>query len=66
MSNSILIIDDEASVREVLHSVLKQEGYVVSEAKDGETGISVAQTCTQHPHVLRAGLSALTSFRNAV
>ncbi|MCB0368774.1 MAG: response regulator, partial [Bdellovibrionales bacterium] len=35
----ILIIDDEKPIREVLSASLKDEGYVVDTAKDGEEGL---------------------------
>lgn len=35
----ILIIDDEAPIRQVLSESLKDEGYVVETAQDGEAGI---------------------------
>ena len=35
MMGSILIVDDEASIRELLRFNLQKEGYVVSEAADG-------------------------------
>jgi len=38
MSSSILIIDDERSIRNVLRDILTNEGYVTDEAADGEEG----------------------------
>ena len=38
----ILVIDDEASVRENVVRFLRLEGYLPSEAEDGERGIQVA------------------------
>jgi DNA-binding NtrC family response regulator len=38
MSSSILIIDDERSIRNVLRDILTNEGYVIEEAADGEEG----------------------------
>lgn len=37
---SILIIDDEAAMRHLLHTILEDEGYSVDEAKDGKEGLS--------------------------
>ena len=37
----ILVIDDEQSVRRVLHDVLASEGYLVLEAADGLRGWTV-------------------------
>ena len=39
MPNSILIIDDEKSIRSVLKDILQNEGYKVDEAADGEEGL---------------------------
>jgi CheY-like chemotaxis protein len=40
----ILVIDDEASVRALVRQVLEEEGYLVSEAADGEEGLSQLQS----------------------
>jgi two-component system, NtrC family, nitrogen regulation response regulator NtrX len=40
----ILIIDDEASVREVLKDILSDEGYEVLEAPDGIEGLRIMKT----------------------
>ncbi|MGQ9615896.1 MAG: response regulator [Spirochaetota bacterium] len=37
----ILIIDDNAPVREILKSALKDKGYTVYEAKNGEEGLAI-------------------------
>ena len=34
-SNSILVVDDELSMRDFLEVLLSKEGYKVSEAKNG-------------------------------
>ncbi len=39
-SGSVLIIDDEPSIRESLQTVLEMEGYRVETANDGEEGLS--------------------------
>jgi len=38
MSSTILIIDDERSIRNVLKDILTNEGYTIDEAADGEEG----------------------------
>jgi DNA-binding response OmpR family regulator len=38
---SVLVVDDDPTVREVVVSYLKAEGYVVHEAGDGETALSL-------------------------
>jgi DNA-binding response OmpR family regulator len=37
----VLVVDDDATVREVVLSYLRAEGYDVSEAADGETALSM-------------------------
>lgn len=39
----ILVIEDEADLRDVLKTNLGKEGYVVVAAKDGETGLKLAR-----------------------
>lgn len=41
MANSILIIDDEKSIRGTLKEILEYEKYVVDEAEDGIKGLSL-------------------------
>ncbi|MFM9021748.1 MAG: response regulator, partial [Sediminibacterium sp.] len=43
---SILIIDDEKSIRNVLRDILQHEGYQVEEAADGEQGMKLFQSKT--------------------
>jgi len=38
---SILVVDDESDVRQVLRCVLESEGYCVSEAEDGEQALQL-------------------------
>ena len=42
--NRILLIDDEQTYRQTISNVLRQAGYSVFEAGDGEKGIEIAQT----------------------
>ena len=37
----ILIIDDEASIRESLETLLSLEGYIIDTAPDGEAGLQI-------------------------
>ena len=41
-SGSVLIIDDEAAIRESLHTLLEIEGYDVESAATGEEGLARA------------------------
>ncbi|MFE5321349.1 response regulator transcription factor [Paenibacillus sp. NPDC056579] len=45
-SATILIIDDEPEIREIVHIFLKNEGYRVLEAEEGERGLALLQTET--------------------
>jgi len=40
MKSEILIVDDDASHRQMLFAVLSEEGYQVTEASDGEQAVS--------------------------
>ena len=46
----ILLIDDEPAIRNVLKISLESVGYVISEATDGRTGISLVSEF--HPHLI--------------
>src|SRR5450631_3190601 len=41
VAHRILIIDDEAGIRESLETLLSLEGYVVESANDGEAGLQL-------------------------
>jgi two-component system cell cycle sensor histidine kinase/response regulator CckA len=42
-NRTILIVEDEAVIRDVLQIVLKRMGHVVLEARDGEEGLTVSR-----------------------
>ena len=44
MNASILIVDDDADIRETLSSVLLDEGYLVETAKNGKEAIKASET----------------------
>jgi two-component system chemotaxis response regulator CheY len=46
MSKSILIVDDSASIRQMLGFTLRSAGYEVDEAVDGRDGLGKAQRKT--------------------
>ncbi|HYX53875.1 MAG TPA: sigma-54 dependent transcriptional regulator [Candidatus Limnocylindrales bacterium] len=69
-TGSILIIDDEAAIRESLETLLEFEGYVVHSAETGEEGLS---KIGEHPYDLvlldfalpdRNGLEILADIRD--
>lgn len=43
MSNSILVIDDEQDIRVLIKYNLEKEGFIVTEADNGATGIEMAK-----------------------
>ncbi|MDO8513723.1 MAG: response regulator [bacterium] len=47
---SILIVDDDLTLREMYVERLKMEGFTVDSAKDGEEAIEKAKT--EHPNVI--------------
>ena len=44
MAIKILVVDDEADIRDVLKITLEAEGYEVTEAENGEEGLKAVQT----------------------
>jgi DNA-binding response OmpR family regulator len=66
----ILLVEDDASVREVIHQALKQERHVVELAPDGEEGLTRLQ-CNEYDAIVldwqlpkMAGLDVLKRFRD--
>ena len=43
-SETVLLVEDEESVRELVRETLKSKGYVVMEAADGVSGMKVAES----------------------
>lgn len=46
----ILVVDDDFSIVNIIETALKQAGYEVLTAHDGETACHMANTC--HPHLI--------------
>ena len=44
---SILVVDDDFSLRTILNDSLKEAGYTVEIAKDGDVAITDAETPTE-------------------
>jgi DNA-binding response OmpR family regulator len=56
MSERILIIDDDPAVHEVSGACLEREGYIVSSATEGETGLALSAARTPALVILDLGL----------
>lgn len=50
IKNTILIIEDEISIRHALRDKFKREGFTVFQAKDGAEGLK--QALKVHPHII--------------
>lgn len=55
MSKKVLVVDDDAQIREALRKVLQAEGYEVALAADGQEGIEQFQRVS--PHLLLLDLN---------
>jgi len=51
-SETVLLVEDEASVRELVRDTLAARGYKVLEASDGENGLRVAANYSGHIDIL--------------
>jgi|SRR5579859_5842525 len=49
---TVLLVEDEESVRELVRVTLASRGYQVLEAENGESGLRLAETCKQHIDIL--------------
>ncbi len=49
---TVLLVEDEESVRELVRETLSMRGYRVLEAENGEDGLRLAETCKQHIDIL--------------
>jgi DNA-binding response OmpR family regulator len=56
MSDRILIIDDDPAVHEVSGACLERDGYIVSSATEGETGLALTAARTPALVILDLGL----------
>ncbi len=65
MSNTILIIEDDASIRRVVEGYLQQAGYQVFTAFDGMTGLALAQQIKPNLLVLDLMLPGLDGLEIA-
>lgn len=49
---TVLLVEDEDSVRELVRVTLTSRGYNVLEAEDGERGLQIAESHKEHIHIL--------------
>jgi CheY-like chemotaxis protein len=49
---TVLLVEDEESVRELVRETLAMRGYKVLEAENGENGLHIAETCPDHIDIL--------------
>ena len=59
MKPSILVVDDEQSIRRTLRDILEYENYTVSEAEDGEKAAGAHRI---DPSTARDSVSAPSGF----
>jgi len=70
--STILVVDDELTVRSLLHDILDLEGYVVREAEDGPTALFDMHTRTPDLVILdvmmprMSGIEVLKEIRQDV
>jgi two-component system, cell cycle sensor histidine kinase and response regulator CckA len=51
-ATTVLLVDDEDSVRRLMHACLKREGYQLLQARDAEEAERLAEACAGPIHVL--------------
>lgn len=59
---NILIIDDTASIRHLVKSVLQRQGHTVREAREGKTGLEQATSQPPDLLILDVGLPDISGF----
>ena len=62
MAKTVLIVEDERAIVEILKFNLKREGYDTLEALDGETGLQLAQTADPDLILLDVMLPKMNGF----
>lgn len=70
MTKQVLIVEDEANIAEALGFLLEREGYAVTHAADGETGLAQMRAARPDAVVLdvmlpgRSGFEVLRAIRS--
>ena len=52
MTQQVLVVDDSASIRQLVRAMLEPEGYAIVEATDGVEGLAAMRAFTERPVVL--------------
>jgi CheY-like chemotaxis protein len=66
-NGSILVVDDEEIMREILETLLKGEGYAVRLAASGEEGIELARNIPFDAaivYVMMPGINGMTTLES--
>ena len=61
MSKRILVVEDQEDNRQILRDLLDSAGYEMTEAWDGEAGVSAAKE--QHPDLILMDIQLWTATR---
>jgi two-component system OmpR family response regulator len=62
MKQKVLVIEDDATIRDVLTTLLGFDGFVVKSASDGATGLEMAESLQPHIVLLDIGLPGMDGF----
>jgi len=62
IAHSILLVDDDDELRDILTESLHQRGYAVFEARDGREALRVLDALTPHAIVLDLMMPAMDGF----
>jgi two-component system response regulator ResD len=62
VNSAILVVDDEANIRELVRLYLQQEGFAVTEASDGASGIEAARALKTDLVILDLMMPGMTGW----
>ena len=63
MGKTILVVDDEPTIREVVRRYLERDGYQVMEAEDGPTALNILETTPPNLLILDLMLPGMDGFQ---
>ncbi|MEC0126996.1 response regulator transcription factor [Paenibacillus pabuli] len=61
--NTVLVVDDDPEIRDVIHVYLRNEGYHVIEAADGEEALNIIKTTSVHLVILDVMMPKLDGIK---